>query len=226
MNWKRYTSVAFCFLTLLSAGCGSKSTDTSSSTSVSSTNADNTEKTKKAEEEKKAKLEKAKPAIQKWGENICTLYNDVGEQWDYWWPQAQGFGVSNFKAVQTLNINVGQYHKSLMDDSGKIPSDMPDEINNKMQYVHDELDKSMSITEDLTDKYANIIKEGQPLRSGQKKLIQIMQDDINKHRANALNKLKEIYSDIGVDVPNTSADVTNITNNATPADSDRVEIKY
>ena len=53
-----------------------------------------------------------------------------------------------------------------------------------------------------------------------------MQDDINKHRANALNKLKEIYSDIGVDMPNTSADITNITNNATPADSDRVEIKY
>ena len=53
MNWKSYTSVAFCVLTLISAGCGNKSTDTSSSTSVSSTNADNAEKQKKAEETKK-----------------------------------------------------------------------------------------------------------------------------------------------------------------------------
>ena len=226
MNWKSYTSVAFCILTLISAGCGNKSTDTSSSTSVSSTNADNAEKQKKAEEEKKAQLEKAKPAIQEWGNNICMLYTDVEEQWEYWWPQAQGFGLSNFEAVQTMNINVGQYQKSLMVGSGKIPSDMPESVNKKMQYVHDELDRSMSITIDLTAKYADMIKEGGPLRSGQQQLIKAMQDDRNEHKTNAMNKLKEIYSDIGVDMPDISVNSTNTNNNNPPADSDRVEIKY
>ena len=73
MNWKRYTSVAFCFLTLLSAGCGSKSTDTSSSTSVSSTNADNTEKQKKLKKKKRLSLKKQNPPFKN-GERIFVLY--------------------------------------------------------------------------------------------------------------------------------------------------------
>lgn len=228
MNWKSCTSVAFCILTLLSAGCGNKSNDSSSSATAasSSTSADNLEKQKKVEEEKKAQLEKAKPVIQEWGNNICRLSDDVVEQWNYWWPQSQGFGVSNFKAVQTLNINIGQYYNSLVNRSGKIPNDMPEDIEVKMKYVHDELDKSISITEDLTAKYAEMIKEGQPLRSGQKKLIKVMQDDMNTHRANAINKLKEIYSDIGVEMPNISSDGLDASTIESTADSDRVEIKY
>jgi hypothetical protein len=49
MNWKSCTSVAFCILTLLSAGCGNKSNDSSSSATAasSSTSAGNLEKQKK-----------------------------------------------------------------------------------------------------------------------------------------------------------------------------------
>ena len=232
MNWKSYMGIGLCVITFFCYGCGNKSNESSSSTSTSSTQLEELKKEAK-EMEKKADIAKATPDIKIWGDNICALHSDVGEQWDYWWPQALGLRVSNFKAVQTLNINVGQYHNSLISGSGKIPDDIPEDIKKKMQYVHDELDKSMSITEDLTAKWADIIKEGQPLRSGQSKLIQTMKKDIFEHRANAISKLKEIYSDIGADMPefytdnSTENDKLNISEGQDDANEDgRVTVKY
>ncbi len=152
-----------------------------------------------------AQLEQAKPEIQKWGKQVCRLNADVVEQWEYWWPQAQGFSINNYKAVQTLNINVGQYHRDLISGfSSKIPESAPEETKEKMQYVLDELDRSMSITEDLTAKFAEIISEGKPMREGQKRLINVMKDGMNEHRSNAMAKLEEIYSDIGEPMPDVS----------------------
>lgn len=229
MKIGKWMAIVLCVITLFSAGCGCKSNN--DATSSAKTTVQDEEKAKaKAAEEAKAKFEKAKPAIQDWGQQMCLLYANTGEQLAYWWPQAQGNSIENYKASHTLNINTAQYQKNLLTGSGVIPANMPDEIKAKMEYARDELDKSMSITIDLTAKYGDIIMQGSPMRPGQKQLIDTMERDIKEHRGNALAKLKEIYSDIGADMPDVSYDASSPTkfneDGVYHGDDGRVYIKY